>query len=293
LLTFGIKRTFRIYPLLWLTVGLTLLITPKLYNPTDFLLSITGLFGFVKPAAGLGTGVWSIGNELVFYTTFPILILVAQFSRPLFLGIAAILIGISVYFGFYVLTETQPIAKQWPWYVNALNQMVLFVGGMLIGYLALKFPEKRPAFWLIVTVIIAAWLLFIFYPAYGDRITLVAGWNRVIFLSLSFLICGAVFYLNYQLPAFLHKPLALTAEISFGLYLLHPIVYFFATAHFQNQIEGLDPTVLVLIIAVLAYAFSYLAFRFIEMPVVNLGKIFTEKLKIGPSTKKHGENPFL
>ena len=83
LLTFGIKRSFRIYPLLRLTVALTLWLNPKLYNPTDLFLSVTGLFGFLKPAGGLGTGVWSIGNEFVFYTVFPILILIAQFNRKL------------------------------------------------------------------------------------------------------------------------------------------------------------------------------------------------------------------
>ena len=293
LLTFGIKRTFRIYPLLWLTVGLTLYLSPKLYNSTDFFLSITGLFGFVKPAAGFGTGVWSIGNELVFYTTFPILILVAQFSRPLFLILSAILVRISLYFAFFIFEANLPIAKQWAWYVNPLNQMVLFVGGMLLGFAALQFPDKKPAVWLTVVIIIAAWLLFIFYPASGDRITLVMGWNRLIFLALSFLICGGVYFLNYRLPGMLHKSLTLTAEISFGLYLLHPVVYFFLLKHFKEQLKGLDQTILVLMVAVLAYLVSYLAFRFVEMPVVNLGKNYTDKLKIGASTKKHREKPFI
>lgn len=293
LLTFGIKRTFRIYPLLWLTVGLTLLISPKLYNPTDFWLSITGLFGFVKPAAGLGTGVWSIGNELVFYTVFPILILIARFSQKFFLVISSLFIAVSLYFAFFVLKINLPINKQWHWYVNSLNQMVLFVGGIVLGFFLQQFPDKKPATWATLLVLISGFLLFTYYPAAGDRIVLVAGWNRVVFLALSFLICTAVYFLNFRLPAFLHKPLTLTAEISFGLYLLHPIVYFFLTLKFATYTERLNHQILVLLIAGLAYVLSYMAFRFIEIPVVNLGKIFTENLKNAPSTKKQRKNSFI
>ena len=293
LLIFGIKRTFRIYPLLWLIVGLTLLISPKLYSPTALFLSITGLFGFLKPAAGLGTGVWSIGNELVFYATFPILILIAQFSRKFFLIVAGLLVAVSLYFAFFVLKTNLPISKQWHWYVNSLNQMVLFVGGMLLGYLLLKFPDKKPAVWLSVLVLILAFSLFTYYPVSGDRIVLVVGWNRVIFLALSFFICTAVYFLNFRLPAFLHKPLTLTAEISFGLYLLHPIVYFFLTGRFAKQLETVNQPALVLGIAALAYTLSYLACRFIEIPAVDFGKILTENLKNRPSTKKQRKSSFL
>lgn len=293
LITFGIKRTFRIFPLLWLTVGLTLWFTPKLLETHSLFLSLTGLFGFLKPADGIGTGVWSIGNEFVFYTVFPVLVLIGQKSRPLFLIIAAILISLTFYFAFFVFDVGKPIAPQWPAYVNPLNQLVLFVGGMLLGYFFLKFPNLKFPIWLPLLVLAAAWLLFIFYPASGDRIALVAGWNRVFFLLFSFLICGAVYFLNFKLPTFLHRPLTLTAEISFGLYLLHPIVYFFFTKHAPVNLKEIDPALLVLGIAVLAYIFSWLAFRFIEIPVVNLGKFFTEKLKKTPSAKNPGQVPFL
>jgi peptidoglycan/LPS O-acetylase OafA/YrhL len=293
LLTFGIKRTFRILPLLWLTVGLSILLMKDSPSASEVFLSVTGLFGFIKPAAGIGTGVWSIGNEVVFYTVFPVLILIAQFNRKLFLFVSALLIAGSFYYAFLVFKEKLPLAKQWAIYVSALNQMVLFVGGMIFGFLALKFNRKKPSLFVLLTILLAAILAFIFYPATGDRIALVYGWNRVVFLILAFIICGSVYYLNYRLPAFLHKPLTLTAEISFGLYLLHPVVYHFVIDKFKSEIADLEPTQLVLIIAIISYIFSYLAFRLIEMPVVNIGKFFTEKLKSPATGKKAGPVTFL
>ena len=70
------KRFFRIYPLLWLATIVSILISKKTANPSDVLLNLSGLFGFVKWDTYFATGAWSIGNELVFYSLFPVLILV-------------------------------------------------------------------------------------------------------------------------------------------------------------------------------------------------------------------------
>src|SRR5688572_303907 len=275
--TFAIKRIFRIFPLLWLTVGLTLLTNPKLFDGRLLFLSLTGLFGFLEPTGGLGTGVWSIGNELVFYALFPILILLAALNRGLFFLASGLVLATSIYFTFFIFDLNQPLGPQWPTYVNPLNQVILFLSGMVLGFVTLNIPSAKYKI-IAAFVLVIALLIFTFYPAVGDRIALVAGWNRIIFLVLSFMICAAVYLGNYQLPVILHKPLALTGEISYGLYLLHPIVY--AVIFGANKVLklGLNPLLLMLIAFISAFIASFVVYRYFEIPFINAGKKLAAKL---------------
>ena len=75
---FFVKRLFRIFPLLWLATILTIITrfpTDGMPGPYILFINFTGLFGFIDWTEAIGTGVWSIGNELVFYIFFPIFIL--------------------------------------------------------------------------------------------------------------------------------------------------------------------------------------------------------------------------
>lgn len=276
---FAVKRTFRIFPLLWITVGLTLLLNPKLYDPRLLFLSLTGLFGYFEPAGGLGTGVWSIGNELVFYAFFPFLLLLARFNRFAFLGVSGLLMAISLYFAFFVFRGQEPLAEQWPIYVNPLNQIILFVGGLVLGCFTVNYNFGKPNSLIATLVIAIALLLFTFYPAAGDRISLVSDWNRVIFLALSFIICGAVYLGNYQFPAFLNKPLAFTGEISYGLYLLHPIMYTITFGANKILKLGVPPLYLMGIAFISAFVGSYLVFRYFETPLIKAGKYLAARLR--------------
>lgn len=280
LASFAIKRTFRIFPLLWLVVGATLVLNPKLFDPRLLFLSLTGLFGYFEPAGGIGTGVWSIGNELVFYAIFPILLIIAKFNRLLFLILSGLLMAVSIYFAFYIFQQNQPLGLQWGKYVNPLNQVILFVGGMLLGYFTLNFSFGKPNSLFAILMLAAAFLLFIFYPAAGDRIVLVADWSRIFFLAISFVICAAVYLGNFQLPFYLHKPLAFTGEVSYGLYLLHPLVYtliFGAAKIFKLNI---GPEFLLMAAFISAFIASYLVFRFFETPMIKAGKYLTSKLSV-------------
>jgi len=77
---FVIRRFFRIIPLLWFVTIIYLLVhrIPQYYLPipslNKLLLNLTGLFGFISPKSYFLTGAWSIGNELVFYSIFPLII---------------------------------------------------------------------------------------------------------------------------------------------------------------------------------------------------------------------------
>lgn len=76
--SFFIKRVFRIFPLLWLSIFLSILLTGTKYTLKTIVLNLTGLFGVFEIDKYIATGSWSIGNELVFYLFFPIVLLIVN-----------------------------------------------------------------------------------------------------------------------------------------------------------------------------------------------------------------------
>ena len=76
--SFSVKRLARIYPLLWFCILLNILLLAKSYPYEKILLNITGLFGFFAVDQYIPTGAWSIGNELVFYALFPIIVIASR-----------------------------------------------------------------------------------------------------------------------------------------------------------------------------------------------------------------------
>jgi exopolysaccharide production protein ExoZ len=219
---FYIKRFFRIYPLLWAVIIATIVLSMKIPAVSKVFLNLTGLFGFVRWDAYIGTGVWSIGNELVFYAFFPFFIYFSKHRPPIFWIFSGAILALYLYFAFYRLTPDQTLTAQWHDYVNPLNQVFLFLGGYLIGYLFSNTTVPNLVCTLLIVVGVA---LFVFYPIEGDRILLVTGYNRLIFTLACFIICFGFFKLHVEVPAFLDKPLSIFGESSYSIYLLHPLVY--------------------------------------------------------------------
>jgi peptidoglycan/LPS O-acetylase OafA/YrhL len=216
------KRLFRIFPLLWLVTFAAIVLSRKIPNLVDVFLNVTGLFGFVRWDVYFSTGAWSIGNELVFYSVFPLL-LFACMKRPvlLFLIIAASA-GLHHFFAFYRLSPSIPLAEQWSAYVNPLNQLFFFVGGITLGHFTKKHVFSA---WLSWVILFAGIFLFIFLPSEGDTIVLVTQGNRWMFTLSSLLICLGGYKIAGKLPSYLHNVFKLLGEASYSVYLLHPIVF--------------------------------------------------------------------
>ena len=68
------KRFFRIFPLFWLSIALSLIVALKKVSVAKLLLNVSGVFSVFLWDGYIAAGSWSIGNELVFYLFFPFLI---------------------------------------------------------------------------------------------------------------------------------------------------------------------------------------------------------------------------
>lgn len=274
ILDFFLKRIVRIFPLLWLATTLTLLVNKNVFDVQTIILNYTGLFGFIKPEAYIGNGVWSIGNELVFYIFLPIFILSYKFLRPLFYVIIGIFVLVLLYFAFYHLISSQPLEPQWKTYVNPFNQIHLFLGGYLIGVL---FKNSSINKWLCRLFLVIGLSLFYFYPVSGDQINIVSGYGRLAFSGICLLITISVYKDNYILSGVFKKFLLFLGEASYSIYLLHQIVYSLvngANIHYLHL-----NSVLNIIVSVMAtFILGYFVYFYFEKPCMEKGRIRIKKL---------------
>lgn len=219
---FYIKRFFRIFPLLWVVTILTILLSRKIPDAVTLFLNFTGLFGLVKWDAYLGTGVWSIGNELVFYLFFPVMVFLTKKRISLFYVLALTLLLIYLFFAFHILDNSYQLSTQWTNYINPLNQVFLFLSGYLIGFFFSKSTFPR---FLNTSMLICAALAFVLYPVEGGNINLVVGYPRVVFTLICCVVCLSCYKLFISLPPLIDRFLTIFGEASYSIYLLHPIVW--------------------------------------------------------------------
>lgn len=266
------KRFFRIFPLLWLVTIAAVILKRELPNFTDLFLNLSGLFGFVKWDVYFSAGVWSIGNELVFYVFFPFFILFTKKLKPLMVLLSIAIFGLYLYFAFWRIDSSQTSDHEWREYVNPLNQVFLFLGGFLIG---LFFQNTRIKNSTVLVLLLLALGIFTFYPASANPITLVTGTNRLVFTACCFVICLCFYKLTFQFPGFIHKPLTLLGEASYSVYLLHPIVWAFSSAAwglFNRYLFQLPQPVMLVMSIVATLAVSYFVYQYFEKYFMKLGR---------------------
>lgn len=236
LVEFGIKRFFRIAPLFWSAITLTILLRwllmPHLgmagegMPPHPYLLagaSYSLLFGWVRPDAYVPTGGWSIGAEMVFYSLFPGLLVLmrrAWWKSGLVFG-TCLLIGLA--FGHYFMDRKMELGsgEQWPFYINAINHLFLFVGGMGLALLHDQHKKSSPR-WIVAGLLLSV-ALFVFWPTQGrGGSVLVTGWERLLFGGVSLAFCHIALGWPFKFGA-LAGLFVWIGNISYAVYLLHPL----------------------------------------------------------------------
>lgn len=265
LTSFFVKRFFRIYPLLWLSIVLTIYLLNKTFENKIIILNITGLFGFFEHDKYITSGAWSIGNELVFYSLFPFILLFEKcfkFTIEVFFTLSFF---VSMYFGFFVFNPLQTLGDQWKDYINPLNQLLFFSGGLLIGKLLINKNNTKVG----VTLLLSSVLLFVFYPTTGDLIIVVSSWNKIIFSLLVFVLCSSIIVIQFKVPKLFDVLLETLGKISYSLYLLHAIVFWYLT----NYINRAEHFVMFFSCSIcITFIISLASYYLIEKPFILLGK---------------------
>lgn len=279
LIDFGIKRVFRIFPLLWLAIIVTVLMDAVDVDWKAFFLDMSGAFAVYKWESNYALGAWSIGNELVFYALFPLILLAVKAGRAWLLALAGVFLAIFLYFAFVVIDPHQPLMSSWVAYTNPLNQCLLFMIGILIG------EFMRDVQWSAGTrglLLLAGVLVLFGYPSEADPASIVAGPARVALVGGAALICMAAYRWALELPRLLARPLLFLGETSYGIYILHPIVYnLVELLHAKGPLAGLGlPVSARMLLAItLSLVASYLSFRYLEHPMMVLGRRISQRLR--------------
>jgi exopolysaccharide production protein ExoZ len=271
LVLFFKKRVLRIFPLLWLVTITMILLLGKTPNPINLFLNLSGLFGFVRWDIYYSPGVWSIGNELVFYVFFPFSILFIKKSKPLMVLLSLAIFGLYLYFAFVKLDPNITLERQWKDYINPLNQVFLFLGGFLLGFFLQDVKIDNS---IIVVMLLATFALFTWYPSAENPIDIVTGSSRLVFTICCFLICLCFYKLTYIFPKVIHQPLTLLGEASYSVYLLHPIVYTVMDKA-SDKLNGVFyvPISAVLFLSILlTLVFSYFVYQYFEKYFMAFGR---------------------
>jgi len=276
LIDFAVKRVARIFPLLWLMTIATLVLKKEYYPTETIVLNFTGLFGLYHWGDTICYGAWSIGNELVFYLFFPVFVFLSKKSALLLSGFSVLLAIIFLWFTFRVMDSTKPLTHAGLIsYINPLNQVFLFLGGYLIGHFTKNIQLPRQ---LTIPLIIFSVLVFIFYPVTGDVVLLISGFDRVVFTLASMLLCLAFYKTGARLPGLLHRFFSMLGEVSYSVYLSHPLTAFVISRILKSHFANVSLPVLISSCIICTIVVSYLTYRFFEKPFMSAGKYLAKKI---------------
>ncbi|ADL49879.1 acyltransferase family protein [Clostridium cellulovorans] len=280
-IAFLIRRIFRIWPLLWVVTTFNFIINIKSGFSTEqifvYIANITTIFGFIKPEAYISTGAWSIGNEMVYYV-ITIIIIMAYRRKKLYgniLFVASLIIGYL--FAFKFLNPNMELAKQWIIYINPFNNLFFYIGGIAIYYNLKRIDFNK--YFNNISLCVAMGL-FNFIPVCGNQIFITTSIWRVVFSALSFIIVIGFYKLKLDMPKFIGKPFELFGIATFGVYLIHPVVYYVIKKLISEKLKlsgyGMMGTIMIIIsvslITILLALVSYYKF---ELRFMKYGKRYS------------------
>ncbi len=262
------KRMFRIVPLLLLATILTYVLDSTQHvSLIKLVCNVVVLPGIIRPDVFIANGAWSIGNECCFYLFFPVLLLLAK-QNKFYLWYSIFISGlIFIFFSFFVLHPIQPLGAQWSTYIHVLNQFFLFTLGM--GLASLRQPTaalKKTAPFAIAVLV----LLVFLYQVQGEPIALVTGATRLALTLYIAALCYFVYIADFHfLPARVKWVLHTMGEISYAVYLMHPLVYLILKKLLGSHAS---PYVLIAGTLLTTLPLSYVVYNRFEKYFISLGK---------------------
>jgi peptidoglycan/LPS O-acetylase OafA/YrhL len=275
-LIFYVRRIFRIWPLLWMCVALATILALLAGNQVSIvkiLLNITTIFGFTSPGSYINTGAWSIGNEMVYYALTPILLITYDKSKVKGNALLFLSLLVAILFAFVLLDSQKPLAEQWGTYINPFNNIFLYVAGIAIYYNLKSVDITRPTLVILFCVSIA---IFLFYPVAGNQVEIITGVNRVVFLLASITLVYVFYKFPYYsfIPRSVQYPLGQLGLATYGIYMLHPVVYNY-TGYTFNKLGLQNIPVLFAVTVILTVILAITSFNTFEKRIMKHGKRVT------------------
>ena len=195
--TFFVRRFFRIAPLYFSVLALRLLVQRWPGEMTyRMVLNLTLTFGLANAGStALPGGGWSIGIEMVFYTLFPIIMILA--GRSLLALAAMTVVSVYLMHKFINITLAGPYtemnADNWERYVQPIAFFGYFAFGMLLAAVYLRFQHLKGNAVLAVTLIVVGLIPFLTIRT-NTTLQLLTGTKGLILMTATMVIvAGAAF----------------------------------------------------------------------------------------------------
>jgi len=269
---FYFKRAVRVLPLLYLATIFQILIDSNHGWPPlkKIATNITVLYGSFKPSTFLVGGAWSIGNEILFYLLFPLLLwLIVKNIRLFYLAVTIIFIPF-LYFTFKGLNPAVTLGHQWDTYANSFDQFIYFAIGILFGTFKPAFIRFKNYLPFIIILLV---IIFAYYPVTGEPVNLVTGITRIGLSVITIAVCYLFYNCDFEfLPAFVKAILKFLAECSYSIYLLHQVIF----AGLQRFVHA-SPTIMIALTVSLTMILSYISYNYFELFFMNWGKRYVQK----------------
>lgn len=299
--SFFIRRIFRIAPYYYIA-GIIYMVYAIVNNESINILYIlanyTFINGIILPAINyLPPGGWSVGVEMLFYLTIPILFkYITNLKRAISLLFVMIFLSNILNFGIYYYISNFTNRdwngiRGWYLYFWLPNQFPVFIYGIILYYIYKDkiIKEKLGKIFLTTSVLIFIILAFVkfsnSYPAYFFQREYVYG-----FVFLLFSIGAYSTRMKFINNVIIQK----IGIVSFSMYLNHFIILYVFGSFYKHVVRYLDrhniiPSnlfnndfmfiVLYSFTVFSAYLISCFTFKHIEVKGINLGNVLINKMK--------------
>ncbi|MFN8437584.1 MAG: acyltransferase [Cytophagales bacterium] len=277
LINFYTKRFFRIFPLFWLVTIYFMTVERQRPDLKIIFLNYTGLFGFLEWDKGIAFGVWSIGNEIVFYTLFPFLIWLLRKNRYSFYLVFILSFKIFGYFTFYEFDPFKIITAQWHQYYNPSHQMFIFLSGIMSAHFLQNIKLPIQISLLLIFFGIGSLML---YPVTGQSSALIYGYDRIALIGLCITICIGFYKINTSWPYF-NSTLGILGKISYSMYLLHAPCFLICSnlcSKFSKVFFMIGPYQIMFYAIASTLVSSYISNKYFEDFFIRLGRKIYAKI---------------
>ena len=272
LYNFYLSRFARIYPLHLITIffALPILISQNLLNLKALFFNLFLIQSFVpipKIYYSINPPSWSISNEMFFYLLFPIYIYLFNRYKNL---------HVYFFFFFYILIiilhQIIPVQyKEFFLYVNPLIRTLDFILGisLLKFYTQNKnmFLNKKNSFIIYTFLEFAVCFMFLLFFILHNIADYTYRFSIYYWIPMSAIIYIFAFQGGAISKFLSHKWLIFLGEISFGFYMIHFVVLYYALWLKPIFFSGLNDIIYAFFIFTFTLIFSFISYKWYELPV--------------------------